>query len=91
MSSRTVAHADTREDLGTRPFRRNYQNLALGVIDHALRDATGTRAIAPDAQSAARQFIYSSEAEFWADAAGVNIGRLRRAYKTRSEQSACDE
>ena len=91
MLSRTVTHAATCEDLGSRPFRRNYQNLALGVIDHALRDAVGTRAISSDAQNAAQQFIYSSEAELWADAAGVSIGRLREAYKTRSGQSDCDE
>ncbi len=91
MSSHQPAATDTREDLGHRPYRRNYQNLALGVIDHALRDATGTRAIEPDAQSAARQFIYSSEAEFWADAAGVNIWRLRHAYTSRSDDGDCDE
>ena len=91
MLSRTVAHADAREDLGTRPFRRNYQNLAIGVIDHALRDATGTRALSPGARNAARRFIYSTEAEFWADAAGVSIRRIRKAYQTRSEQSDCDE
>ena len=82
---------DTQEDLGHRPYHRNYQNLALGVIDHALRDATGTRAIEPDAQTAARTFIYSSEAEFWADAAGVNIRRLRHAYKSRSDDVGSDE
>jgi hypothetical protein len=91
MPTRHAAATDTREDLGYRPYHRNYQNLALGVIDHALRDATGTRAIAPDAQTAARSFIYSSEAEFWADAAGVNIWRLRHAYKSRTDDCDCDE
>ncbi len=88
MRSIPVTHSKAREDLGYRPYRRNYQNLALGVINHALRDATGTRRIEPDAQTAAQRFIYSSEAEFWADAAGVNIWRLRQAYKARSVQDA---
>jgi hypothetical protein len=86
MRSVPVTHSKAREDLGYRPYRRNYQNLALGVIDHALRDATGTRQIEADAQTAAQRFIYSSEAEFWADAAGVNIWRLRQAYEARSVQ-----
>ena len=91
MPTRHAAATDTREDLGYRPYHRNYQNLALGVIDHALRDATGTRRIEPDAQTAAQRFIYSTEAEFWADAAGVNIWRLRQAYKARSVQQDADE
>ncbi len=91
MPSRHATATAAREDLGHRPYRRNYQNLALGVIDHAIRDATGTRAIAPDAQSDARKFIYSSGAEFWADAAGVNIWRLRHAYGARTDDANCDE
>ena len=69
--------------LGFPAVRRNYQNLALSVLDHALRDATGTREIAPEARGDAKAFLYSDDAEFWAEAAGVNVWKLRQVFKER--------
>lgn len=72
-----------RSRLGFPAVRRNYQNLALSVLDHALRDATGTREIPPSARVDAKDFLLSSDAEFWAEAAGVNIWKLRQIFKDR--------
>ena len=72
-----------RNRLGFPAVRRNYQNLALSVLDHALRDATGTRAIAPETKTDAKDFLFSNDAEFWAEAAGVNIWKLREVFKER--------
>jgi hypothetical protein len=72
-----------RATLGFPAVRRNYQNLALSVLDHALRDATGTRVVAPDTKVDAKDFIDSGEAEFWAEAAGVNIWKLREVLRER--------
>ncbi|MDE0022450.1 MAG: hypothetical protein OXT69_13865 [Candidatus Poribacteria bacterium] len=66
-----------------RAVRGNYQYLALKVLDNALRDAAGTRQTSHETQREAREFIHSKEAEFWADASGVNIRKLRQAYKQR--------
>lgn len=63
--------------------RANYRYLALKVLDHALRDASGTRQTSRETQQEAREFIHSKEAEFWADASGVNIRKLRQAYERR--------
>ncbi len=73
--------------LGFPAVRRNYQNLALSVLDHALRDATGTRVIAPAAKVDAKDFILSGDAEFWAEAAGVNIWKLRQIFQERLDAS----
>ena len=69
--------------LGFPAVRRNYQRLALSVLDHALRDATGTREIAPEAKVDATDFLQSGDAEFWAEAAGVNIWKLRQILQER--------
>ena len=69
--------------LGFRSVRRNYNNLSLSVLDHALRDATGTREIAPEERREAKEFLFSTEAEFWAEAAGVNIWTIRQVLKER--------
>lgn len=63
--------------------RANYRYLALKVLDNALRDASGTRQTSRETQQEARDFIHSEEAEFWADASGVNIRKLRQAYQKR--------
>ncbi|GIX07847.1 MAG: hypothetical protein KatS3mg115_2250 [Candidatus Poribacteria bacterium] len=70
--------------------RRNYQNLALSVLDHAIRDAVGTRAVSPEEQCSAREFLYSEEAEFWATAAGVNIWLLRQVLERRLAERCPD-
>jgi hypothetical protein len=69
--------------MGFRAVRRNHRNLALSVLDHALRDATGTREISPESRHEAYTFLLSEEAEFWAEAAGVNIWKIRRLLHER--------
>jgi len=72
-----------RHSMGFRSVRRNYQSLALSVLDHALRDATGTREMPPEERVNANEFLESEEAEFWAEAAGVNIWKIRRLLRER--------
>lgn len=77
--------SDLRSQMGFRSVRRNFQNLALSVLDHALRDAIGTREMSPDERTAAHAFLLSKDAEFWAEAAGVNIWKIRRLLHERME------
>jgi hypothetical protein len=74
--------------MGFRSVRRNFQNLALSVLDHALRDAIGTREMPPDERTTAHAFLLSEEAEFWAEAAGVNIWKIRRLLREHIETNA---
>ena len=76
----------SRSRLAFPAVRRNYQNLALSLLDHALRDATGTREVTPEEMRDAREFLFSEEAEFWAEAAGVNIWTLRQVFRERLER-----
>lgn len=77
--------SDLRSRMGFRSVRRNFQNLALSVLDHALRDAIGTREMPPSERVTAHEFLLSEEAEFWAEAAGVNIWKIRRLLRERIE------
>ena len=74
--------------MGFRSVRRNFQNLALSVLDHALRDAIGTREMTPEERTNAHAFLLSEEAEFWAEAAGVNIWKIRRLLRERIETNS---
>ena len=77
---------DKHDSVEFRELRGNYQHLALRVLDHALRDATNARETPKELQKAALQFIFSKEAEFWAEASGMDIRKLREAYQKRMNQ-----
>jgi len=42
----------------------------------------------PDERLTAHQFLLSEEAEFWAEAAGVNIWKIRRLLRERLEANS---
>ena len=77
-STHETEDREPMKDLSLEERRERYGDLARALIELAWRDARpNTRAI-PAIAREAREFLFSEEAEFWAELAGLPLHRLRR-------------
>lgn len=58
-----------------------YRALARAILELAWRDARPGTVCSEEYRRAARDFLFSEDAEFWASVAGVNIAQVRRALR----------
>lgn len=83
-------HPVVKDTLSREERCDQYRALARAILELAWRDARPGTVCSEEYRRAAREFLFSEDAEFWAYVAGVNIAQIRRALRCAElETEAC--